>query len=73
MKTFTYWVAPYLDGRTACYHLRAKTRKALIAEMNDEHHDPAYFGRPRKVTARYTDVLDLINNIACRNPTEDDN
>lgn len=68
MPTLTYWVANNLD-EPACYHQRARTRKALTTWL-EEAYGPsgwqAHYRPPRKVSVTYTCPYDLM--LQCLGP-----
>jgi hypothetical protein len=53
----TYWVAPCLND-APCYSVRAKTRKAVLARLEEQGGS---YGPPEKVTFEYADAFDLID------------
>ena len=54
----TYWVADYLID-SACYSIRAKTRREVIAEVAAAYR-PESYSKPRKVVVEYRDAFDLL-------------
>ena len=59
MKRLTYWIADCLND-SRCYSIREKTRKAVVAKLNDGTQVPGSYGAPRKVTVEYNDTFDLM-------------
>jgi hypothetical protein len=59
MAKLTYWVAAIKDD-SPVYSLRAKTRKAVQA-MLDETGEADNYDAPRKVEVEYADAFDLMD------------
>jgi len=55
----TYWIAQQ-DSDSMVYDLRAKTKRELVAKMNDPFHADRRYGTPHKVTVEYNDAFDLM-------------
>ena len=58
----TYWIAVCNDDNRA-YSVRAKTRKAVIAEVASRWN-PDSFDAPQKIEVEYADALDLVMQVA---------
>lgn len=57
----TYWIAECLDDSHA-YNIRAKTRKAVVAELAEKEGEIREgYGPPKKVTVEYQDAFDLMD------------
>lgn len=55
-RTLTYWVAECLYDSQS-YNIREKTRREVIVALKSESGD---YGKPQKITVRYSDLMDLI-------------
>ena len=59
-----YWVAECLNDSHA-YSIRAKTKKAVLAELASGKCAPGDYGPVKKVEFEYDDAFDLMNNCLC--------
>lgn len=58
MAKLTYWVAPCLQD-SEVYSIRRRTRKEVVAALNDGTQNANHFGAPMKVEVLYKDAFDL--------------
>jgi hypothetical protein len=74
MKTYTYWISyelPDEDGSDLClwhgepedYGVRKKTRRELKKEIDMLSSEGSVYSRPRKVTHRYWDIIQLVTDV----------